>query len=223
MALAATMIVTLVLVVGVPALVAAAAGVFESQRPGLAVMIVVGMWLVFSLMAVVLVAIIVWVLGGDFVVPIMALEEVGVLEGWRRFLPMLSAEKLNYLVYLIMRTVLALASLIFFGILALLLVIVLGLVFGGLALTLVLAGLWAEWTWSLYTILLAVVLGGAALMAMIYAIAFLCAPAVAFFPTYAAHFLGLSYPRLSAALSRHPGLIDATSRPDSPTGHGLVP
>ena len=213
LAFAAAMIVTLVIVVGVPALVAAVAGVFESQRPGLAVVIVVGMWLVLSLMAVILVAMIVWVLARDFVVPIMALEEVGVVEGWRRFLPMLLAEKLNYLVYLIIRTGLAVASLIFFGILALLLMIVALLVFGGMGLTLVLAGLWAEWTWNLYTILLAVVLGGAALMAVIYAIAFLCTPAVAFFPTYAAHVLAFRHPRLSEALSRHPGLIDTTSRP----------
>ena len=220
---AATMIVTLVIVVGVPALAAAVAGVFQSQRPGLAVMIVLGTWLVFSLMTVVLVTMVVWVLARDFVVPIMALEEVGVMEAWSRFLPMLSAQTLNYLVYLIIRTVLAVASLIFFGILALLLVIVLVLVFGGMGLTLGLAGLWAEWTWNFYTILLAVVLGGAALMAIIYAIALLFTPAVAFFPTYAAHFLGFGYSRLSQALGRHPGLIDATPRPDSPGAQGFVP
>ena len=217
LAFAATMIVTLVIAVGVPALVAAVAGVLESQRPGFAMMIVLGIWLAFSLVAVVLVAMVIWVLARDFVVPIMALEEVGVVEGWRRFLPMLSAQKLNYLVYLIIRTVLALASLIFFGILALV------LVFGGIGLTLVLAGLWADWTWNRYTILLTVVLGGAALMAMIYAIAFLCTPAVTFFPTYAAHFLGLGYPRLSQALSRHSGLIEATSQAAADTQHPLTP
>ena len=149
-----------------------------------------------------------WILARDFVVPIMALEEAGVLEGWSRFLPMLSAEKLNYLVYLIIRTVLAVAGLIFFGILALITVIVLLLMFGGVGLTLFLAGLWAEWTWNLYTIILAVVLGGAALIIMTYAIAFLCTPAVAFFPTYAAHFLGFRYSRLSEALGRHPVLVE---------------
>ena len=206
----ATLIVALVMAVGVPALMAAVAGVLEGQRPGLAVVIVLSIWLGFSLVAVVLLAMIVWVLARDFVVPIMALEEVGVVEGWRRFLPMLSAQKLNYLVYLIIRTVLAVASLIFFGILALVLMIVLLLVFGGMGLTLVFAGLWADWTWNLYTILLAVGLGGAALVATIYAIAFLCTPAVAFFPTYAAYFLSSRYPQLSEALARHPALVEAS-------------
>ena len=206
LAFAATMLVTLLIVVGVPALAAALAGGFESQRPSLPVMIVLGMWLVLSLMAVVVAALAVWILSRDFVVPIMALEEVGVLEGWNRLLPMLSAEKLNYLVYLIIRTVLAVVGLFFFGILALITVIVLLLMFGGVGLTLFLAGLWAEWTWNLYTIILAVVLGGAALIIMTYTIAFLCTPAVAFFPTYAAHFLGLGYPRLSEALGNHPVL-----------------
>ena len=208
LAFAATMLVTLLIVVGVPALAAALAGGFEGPRPSLALMIVLGMWLVLSLMAVVVAALVVWILTRDFVVPIMALEEVGVLEGWSRFLPMLSAEKLNYLVYLIIRTVLAVAGLIFFGILALITVIVLLLVFGGVGLTLFLAGLWAEWTWNLYTIILAVVLGGAALIIMTFAIAFVCTPAVAFFPTYAAHFLGFRYPRLSEALGRHPVLVE---------------
>ena len=167
-----------------------------------------GMWLVFGLMTVILGALVVWVLARDFVVPVMALEEVGVLEGWSRFLPMLAAEKLNYLIYLVIRTVLVLAAILFFGILALLLVIVLLLLFGGVGLTLFLAGLWAEWAWNVYTIGAAVLFGGAALLITMYLIAFLCSPAIAFFPTYAAHFLGFRYPRLSEALGRHPVLVE---------------
>ena len=211
LAFAATLIVTLAIVVGVPALVAALAGVFEGPRPGLPMMIVLGMWLFFSLMAVVVAGLVVYVLARDFVVPIMALEEVGAVEGWSRFLPMLSAEKLNYLVYLIIRTALVVVGLIFFGILALLLVLALVLFFGGVGLSLFLAGLWAEWTWNLYTIGAAVFFGGTALLIAIYLMAFLCTPAVTFFPTYALHFLGFRYARVAEALERHPFPVKTAS------------
>ena len=122
---------------------------------------------------------------------------------------MLLADKLNYLVYMIARIVLVMASLIFFGIPALILVIVLWLFLGGVGLTLFLTGLWAEWTWSFYTIGAAILFGGAALLITMYLVAFLCTPVVAFFPTYALHFLGLRYARVAEALNRHPLLVQA--------------
>ncbi len=211
LAFAAGLIVTLAIVVGVPALVAAAAGVFEGTGPGLLVVIPLAMWLGLSLSAVVVGGIVVYVLARDFVVPIMALEEVGVLEGWIRFLPMLLAEKLSYLVYLILRVALVVASVIVFVIPAFLLVIVLWLLFGGIGLTLFLAGLWAEWTWNVYTIGAAVLLGGSALVFTMYLIAFLCNPAVAFFPTYALHFLSFRHAGVAEALDRNPVLVDCST------------
>ena len=218
LALTATMIVTLALMVGVPALAAAAAGAFAGPLPGLAVMMALGLWLVLNLIGIVIVTVFVWVLARDFVVPIMALEEVGVVEGWRRFLPLLLAQKLEYLIYFIVRTVAAVVSAVCFGILALLMVVAVVLVGGGMGLTLILAGWWAAWTWNLYTIVLGAVVGGAALLAMMYVIAFMYSPAVAFFPTYAAHFLGLSYPRLAEALSRHPVTRTGAGGPAQVTG-----
>ena len=217
---AATLIVTLVIVVGVPAFLAGLSSVFEGSRPSLPVVILLGMWLGFSLMAVVVAGLVVYTLARDFVVPIMALEEVGAVEGWSRFLPMLLADKLNYLVYMIARIVLVMASLIFFGIPALILVIVLWLFLGGVGLTLFLTGLWAEWTWNFYTIGAAILFGGAALLITMYLVAFLCTPVVAFFPTYALHFLGLRYARVAEALNRHPLLVQARgASPEPGVGH----
>ena len=58
------------------------------------------------------------------------------------------SQKLNYLIYLLVRTLLTLVAAIFFGILSLILVLLLG----GMGVPFFLAGLWAEWSWNLYTI-----------------------------------------------------------------------
>ena len=194
------LIAALAIVVGILALAALLAGVSRDSNPSITLMIIAGLWLVVGLTAVIAAVIVVWILARDFLVPVMALERVGALEAWNRLLPMLVSEKLNYAVYLLIRMFLTMVAFI----LCLVLVLVFLLALGGVGLTLFLAGLWAEWSWNFYTIALAVVFGGAALVVTVCLIAFLCTPAVAFFPTYAAHFLGLRYARLSEALGNHP-------------------
>ena len=57
--------------------------------------------------------------------PIMAMEKVGVLDAWRRLLPMLAAEKMAFTGYVLMKIVLAMGSAIIFGIITFLTLIVL--------------------------------------------------------------------------------------------------
>ena len=59
----------------------------------------------------------------DFVVPVMALENVGIIDGWRRVIALLSADKKAYVGYVLMKIVLVVGSTILFGILTLIAVL----------------------------------------------------------------------------------------------------
>ena len=79
----------------------------------------------FLLLAFIVVGAIVGLFAKDFCIPIMAMEEVGVLAAWRRLLPMLAAEKLAFTGYVLMKIVLAIGSAIIVGITTLMTFIVL--------------------------------------------------------------------------------------------------
>ena len=80
------------------------------------------------------------VLTKDFVVPQMALEEIGAMEGWRRFWPMMKAEKGGYAGYVGMKIVLAIGAGIVIGIASVILVLVLAIPTVGVAIVAVLTG-----------------------------------------------------------------------------------
>lgn len=140
------------------------------------------------------------VLTKDFVVPVMALDGVGVIEAWRRVLAMMKAEKGSYAGYIGMKIVLAVgAGVVFSVITGIVLVILLipGAVVGAIAVV-----IWKSVGLSLNaaTITLGVVLGTALLGVLLYVVAFVCVPVVVFFPAYAMYFLAERYPRLYARL-----------------------
>ena len=60
----------------------------------------------------------------DFVVPQMALEGIGAMEGWRRLWPMIQAEKGGYAGYVGMKIVLAIGAGIVIGIVSVILALV---------------------------------------------------------------------------------------------------
>lgn len=140
------------------------------------------------------------VLTKDFVVPVMALDGVGVLEAWRRVLAMMKAEKGSYAGYIGMKIVLAIgAGVVFSVITGIVLVILLipGAVVGAIA---VLVGKSVGLQLTVATVTLAIVLGTALLGALLYVVAFVCVPVVVFFPAYAMYFLAERYPQLYARL-----------------------
>ncbi len=63
----------------------------------------------------------IFVLTKDFVVPQMALEEIGAIEGWRRLWPMLQAEKGGFAGYIGMKIMMAIGAGIVVGIATLIL------------------------------------------------------------------------------------------------------
>jgi hypothetical protein len=190
----------LAVLVGVPLALAAVAGWMTDVRQHIGrlivgVILLVGLFVVFALTAAV-----VQVLARDFLVPIMALEDLDFADGWHRLLAMIRPEKGRYAVYLLLKLVLSIAAAILFGIIAIiaaLFVVVPGVVA-------VLAGKAAGMGWSVTTISLAIIFGTLLLLLLIYLIAWVCVPATVFFPAYALHFFAARYPHLDALLNPVP-------------------
>jgi len=152
-----------------------------------------------------LAAIVVQMLGKDFLVPVMALDDVDFADGWSILLSLLRPDAGAFAIYLLLKVALGIAAAILFGILAIVPVLII-IVPAVLA---VLAAHSAGVGWSATTISLAVV-GGSVLFAfLIYFISFVCVPAIVFFPAYAIHFFAGRYPKLDAILHPAPAVNPA--------------
>ena len=190
----------LLVLVGVPLALALAAGWTTDLRQHIGRMIV-GVILLVGLFGVfVLAAAVVQVLAKDFLVPIMALEDLDFADGWHRLLAMIRPEKGRYAVYLLLKLVLSIAAAILFGIIA----IIPALFVVVPAVVAVLAGRAAGMGWSVTTVSLAIIFGTLLLLLLIYLIALVSVPATVFFPAYALHFLAARYPNLDALLNPAP-------------------
>jgi hypothetical protein len=187
----------LAILIGVPLALALAAGWTTDIREHIGRMIV-GVIFFGGLLAVfVVTAVVVQVLAKDFLVPIMALEDLDFADAWHRLLEMMRPEKGRYAVYLLLKLVLSIAAGILFSILAL--IVVLFVVIPGAAAFV--AGHAAGLEWGVTTISLAIIFGTLLLLLLVYLIALVCVPATVFFPAYALHFLAARYPRLDALLN----------------------
>jgi len=188
----------LLVLIGVPLALALATGWATDLRQHIG-RFIVGVILLVGLCGVfVLAAAVVQVLAKDFLVPIMALEDLDFADGWHRLLAMIRPEKGRYAVYLLLKLVLSLAAAILFSIIAIIpaLFVVLP------AVVAVLVGRAAGMGWSVTTISLAIIFGTLLLLLLTYLIALVSVPATVFFPAYALHFLAARYPNLDALL--HP-------------------
>jgi hypothetical protein len=140
------------------------------------------------------------VLTKDFVVPVMAVDGVGVIEGWRRLLGMMKADAANYAGYIGMKIVLAIGSGIIFSIVVGIVVVILMIPGAIVGVAAFLAVKSAGLAWNAATITLAVVVGTLLLGALLYVVAFVCVPVAIFFPAYGLYFLADRYPGLHAQL-----------------------
>ncbi|HSZ63153.1 MAG TPA: hypothetical protein VK828_15230 [Terriglobales bacterium] len=192
--------VVLLFLIGVPLAVALAAGWMTDPRAHLVPLVMTAI-LVLSLFAVViLLTAAVQVLAKDFLVPLMALDDVDFADGWHRLLAIMGPEKGRFVVYLLLKLVLSIAAAILFSIIAivpLLLVVVPSVVA-------VMAAKVAGIGWNVSTISLAIILGTLLALLLTYLIALVCVPATVFFPAYALHFFASRYPILDALLNPAP-------------------
>ena len=193
----------ILVLIGIPAFVGLGLGWFRNPGDHMLPLILGGIFAFLVFFVLIVVAMVVVVFTKDFVVPQMALENIGAMEGWRRLLPMMKAEPGGYAGYIGMKIVLALGAAILFGIVSAIVMIFMlipAAAMGGVA---VLAGKAAGMTWTLYTITAAVVAGSIAILVIFYVVSFVSVPGIVFFPAYSLYFFAARYPALSAAL--YPG------------------
>jgi hypothetical protein len=188
-------------VVGLPVFALVGAGIFRHANEHIGLIMLGIFVLALLLIALVLISAAITVFARDFVVPVMALENVGVLAAWRRVIPMLKLEKMAYAGYVLMRLVLVIGSAIIFGILGFLGLLLAAIPIGIVAVALVIIWKAAALTWSPITIGAAAIIGFAALTLIFYVFAFISAPAAVFFQAYSIHFFASRYPPLGQRLA----------------------
>ena len=150
------------------------------------------MFLVALLLLFLLFAAVVQLLAKDFLVPIMALEDVDFADGWSRLVALMRPEPGKYAVYLLLKIVLAIAAAIVFGIVTLIPILAI-VVPAALA---VFAGYKAGLGWNVATVSVAIILGGMLMAVLVYLVALISVPATVFFPAFSIYFFASRYPRL---------------------------
>ena len=187
--------------VGIPVAVAFADGWFRHPKEHMAALVFGGIILFVELLLFGVATTLILVLTKDFVVPQMALEDINVMEGWRRLWPMMQAEKGAYAAYIAVKIALALVAATLIGIAAFILGLIIALPSIGLGLVAVLTGKTAGLTWNAHTIALAVVIGCILLAIFLYLVSLIYVPAIVFFPAYSIYFFAARYPPLADALN----------------------
>jgi hypothetical protein len=188
------------IIIGIPILLAFRLGLLESPRENLLPLVFVGVNVALIAAGVLISAGIVHVLTKDFVVPQMACEGVGAIEGWRRLWPMLKDDKVGYAVYVVLKLVLAIVAAIVFLIIMLFILLFLLIPVGGAGAVAVLAARAAGVTWNIFTIAIAVVAAIVGLAAMFFVAALVSVPAIVFFPAYSMYFFAARYDPLDSLL-----------------------
>ncbi len=204
------------LIIGVPLLIFWRAGLFHHPGENLAALILGGVVVFFLLIAFVVVGGVIGLFAKDFCIPIMVMEKVGVLDAWRRLLPMLAAEKIAFSGYVLMKIVLAIGNAVIIGIVTLLTLVVLLIPLGIVSLMLFFGGKAIGFTLNVATISTLVALGGVILAAFIYLIALINTPSMVFFQSYVLHFIGSRYAAVGTVLFPPP-----PENPPLPTLDGL--
>ena len=189
-----------IILIGIPLGFAFAAGWMTDLRQHIGRMIIGilllgGLFLIFALTIAVI-----QVLAKDFLVPIMALEDLDFADGWHRLLAMIRLEKGRYAIYLLLKFVLSIVAGIMFSIIAIIpaLFVIVPTIIA------VVAGRAAGMGLNVTTISLMIIFGSLLLFLLFYLVAFVSVPATVFFPAYALHFLAARYPRLDAILNPAP-------------------
>ncbi len=184
------------LVVGIPLLIGVAAGWWKDPKEHIGGWVLVGLPALLVLLGVVFLSALIYVLTKDFVVPQMALEDIGVMDAWRRLWGMIRTEKGGYAGYIGMKILLAMAAGIVVGIATFFVVLVLVIPVIGAVVAAKVAGM----GWTAATISLAIV-GGVMLFALLmFVVSLISVPVIVFFPAYSMYFFATRYQKLASAV-----------------------
>ena len=190
----------LMVLVGIPAAIALPLGWFKQPSDHLLGLVVGGILVLFAFLIFVIAVVLVQVLTKDFVVPQMALEGIGAVEGWRRLWPMIEAEMGGYAAYVGMKIVLAIGAGIVIGIASLIVGLIVAIPAVALGVVAAITGETAGLNWNVFTITAAVVLGCVLVAILLYLMALIAVPAIVFFPAYSIYFFAARYRALSLVL-----------------------
>jgi hypothetical protein len=209
-------------VAGVPALLAYRAGWFEKPEQHLLGLIGGGLLFVFVLLVVVAALAIIDLFGRDFLIPIMAFEDVGALEGWERLIDLMSAEKGAYALYVLMKIVLNVASGFIFAIVNFIVFLILLIPLGALGVAAFFIGKGAGMTLdNPSTILLLIAFGLLAFAGVLYVMGLVYSPALVFFQSYTLVFFGTRYAPLASRM--YPAATPVATTPLNPAAGPLPP
>ena len=204
------------LILGLPLFIAWRAGILRHPGDNLAVLILGGAAMLFLLFTFVVVAGVIALFAKDFCIPIMAMENVGVLDAWRRLLPMLAAEKLPFAGYVLMKIVLAVGNAVIVGIATFMALIALLIPLGIAGVITYFIGKAAGLTLNPATISILVVIGVVLLTGFIYLTGLINTPSMVFFQSYVLHFIGTRYPAVGSVLFPPPPEAPPAPAPDAP-------
>jgi hypothetical protein len=184
------------MLIGIPLMMMGAAGSLK-HSPGHMAGIAGGLILLIGVVLICAVVLaVVQVFARDFLVPIMALEDLDFGDAWSRLFGLMRGDLGKYAIYLLLKIVMAIAAWILFSILA----IIPALVIIGPSVLVIFAGIAAGLTWNVTTVSLAIIFGIMALLLLLYVMALVATPATVFFPAYAMYFFAARYPNLGALL-----------------------
>ena len=187
--------------VGIPVLFAFAMGWLTAPREHMVPLVLGGILLFFVFLFFLAAVAAVHVFTKDFVVPQMALEGIGPIEGWRRLWPMVEAEMGGYAGYVGMKIALAIAAAILIGIASVILGLIIAIPTIGLGIIAVITGKTAGLEWNAYTITVAVVVGCVLIAIFMYLISLISVPSIVFFPAYSMYFFAARYRPLGLLLN----------------------
>ena len=191
---------TALILIGGPAAFAYGMGWLQPWRAHLVQLVLTGIAVVVLFVAFMIAVALVHVLTKDFVVPQMAFEGIGAMEGWRRLWPMVEVDVKGFALYIGMKIILTIVAGIAVGIVALILGLILAIPVIGVVAAAVIAAKGAGLTWNVLTITAAVITGCIVFAIFLFLVSLISVPAIVFFPAYSIYFFAARYRPLSLAL-----------------------
>jgi hypothetical protein len=182
-------------------IVAWRAGWFEPEHPNTAAIVASLLAIVGTLIVVGVIAMVVYVLGKDFVAPIMAVDRRGWRDAWKQTIALMRVEPGSFAAYIGVKIVMTIVVGILVAVAAL--VVLVPLVLAGIAIVVSIGGF--DVLQHPEMLVLVIAAGGVVLLLFAIVMACLCVPLVVLFPAYGLYFLAARYPSLDAWLASEPG------------------
>ena len=182
------------IVAGIPIWLAWRAGWLQKGEDHLGALIGGGLLLGLVILLVIVALAIVDLFARDFLIPVMALEDVDAVEGWNRLLAMMGMDKGAYALYVIMKVVLAMGAAIAFTIINVIVILVLLIPLGIIALIGYAAGQGLGVNWDNISVdLILVALALLAFAGLMYVVGFVYTPGLVFFESFTLEFFAARY------------------------------